>query len=337
MYNESMMRESDWTGRAHWLYSALFLSVVVTFCSSCSQQTPSQHLRQQALSMSPGAVLSLMQRAPKSSPIAAFYAAMLYSSPDAITLSRNEAFSVMESSPSVKNYSYDFERKVYLQQVSNAFSTQQQIFLLALLANLEERNGLYSDAIKRYRYIGELYKQVARHSTGNYEKLISSKMFENIFARSRSRVAIHDALAQGRRWSFKTAPLLAAAIQNDLETLNSWKMTSLKSPQFFISDWFTDPNDLYSSMQRRNSLKFTTRDFLLRVPSYPSVPDFNSRWGRRPALRYFDQGRQAYLLTTGWQAKISTWTLVFSQIVYPEDPEVNGSWEWAGVHFGEQL
>ena len=46
---------------------------------------------------------------------------------------------------------------------------------------------------------------------------------------------------------------------------------------------------------------------------------------------------EAYLRSTGWNYRIPTWYFYFRRVEYPADPEINGSWEWAGVFFGEKL
>ncbi len=47
--------------------------------------------------------------------------------------------------------------------------------------------------------------------------------------------------------------------------------------------------------------------------------------------------KEAYLKTTGWRFRPPTWYLFFRKVDFPEDPEVNGQWEWAGIYFGEKL
>ena len=46
--------------------------------------------------------------------------------------------------------------------------------------------------------------------------------------------------------------------------------------------------------------------------------------------------REAFLRTTGWTYRISTWYLYFRRINFPADSSIHGNWEWAGIYFGER-
>ncbi len=49
-------------------------------------------------------------------------------------------------------------------------------------------------------------------------------------------------------------------------------------------------------------------------------------------------GDEAYLWTYGWGGlRIRTWYLYFRKVHYPPDPEIHGTWEWAGIYLGERL
>lgn len=49
-------------------------------------------------------------------------------------------------------------------------------------------------------------------------------------------------------------------------------------------------------------------------------------------------GDEAYLWTYGWGGlRIRTWYLYFRKVYFPPDPEIHGTWEWAGVYLGERL
>jgi len=47
--------------------------------------------------------------------------------------------------------------------------------------------------------------------------------------------------------------------------------------------------------------------------------------------------REAFLRTAGWTARVTTWYFYFRRIDYGVDPRVDGTWEWAGIYFGEKL
>ena len=49
-------------------------------------------------------------------------------------------------------------------------------------------------------------------------------------------------------------------------------------------------------------------------------------------------GDEAYLWTYGWGGlRIRTWYLYFRKVHFPPDPEIHGTWEWAGIFLGERL
>jgi hypothetical protein len=49
-------------------------------------------------------------------------------------------------------------------------------------------------------------------------------------------------------------------------------------------------------------------------------------------------GDEAYLWTYGWGGlRIRTWYLYFRKVDFPPDPEIHGTWEWAGIYLGERL
>ena len=46
---------------------------------------------------------------------------------------------------------------------------------------------------------------------------------------------------------------------------------------------------------------------------------------------------EAFLRTTGWSHRVKTWYLYFRRVNYKIDPDIDGSWEWAGIFLGEKL
>lgn len=65
---------------------------------------------------------------------------------------------------------------------------------------------------------------------------------------------------------------------------------------------------------------------------------FSMRRVRADAKLHPDSNqREAFLRTTGWTSRITTWYLYFRRVDYGVDPRVDGSWEWAGIYFGEKL
>ena len=75
-----------------------------------------------------------------------------------------------------------------------------------------------------------------------------------------------------------------------------------------------------------------------------SDPDFTTSIGSflSPKVKVSSEldkasnSQEAYLKTTGWSYRISTWYLYFRKINFPADSEIHGSWEWAGIYFGDK-
>jgi len=55
------------------------------------------------------------------------------------------------------------------------------------------------------------------------------------------------------------------------------------------------------------------------------------------ALDPSSNAREAFLKTWDWTDKISTWYFCFRKIYFPANPDLHGSWEWAGIYFGEKM
>ncbi|HUX21909.1 MAG TPA: hypothetical protein VMW69_11770 [Spirochaetia bacterium] len=56
-----------------------------------------------------------------------------------------------------------------------------------------------------------------------------------------------------------------------------------------------------------------------------------------PHLDVDSNSQEAYLKTGGWSYRIPTWYFYFKKIDFPEDPNLQGKWEWAGIYFGYKL
>ena len=52
----------------------------------------------------------------------------------------------------------------------------------------------------------------------------------------------------------------------------------------------------------------------------------------------FSNDREAYLRSWGWsyQYQVGVFYLYFRRIDLPENPDINGKWEWAGIYLGER-
>lgn len=104
--------------------------------------------------------------------------------------------------------------------------------------------------------------------------------------------------------------------------------------------WAQDPARL---LRHRAGANFFTMSWEQEESDENSdIPTFDiGAFLRRSRVRYADEleitsnANEAYLRTWGWSHRIPTWYLYFRRIDFPADPEINGTWEWAGILFGE--
>ncbi len=74
------------------------------------------------------------------------------------------------------------------------------------------------------------------------------------------------------------------------------------------------------------------------TPAAENIGSFlNSYVWVSSTLDKVSNSREAYLRTSGWEHRINTWYLYFRKIDFPADPEIHGSWEWAGIYLGDRL
>ncbi|MFW6368570.1 MAG: tetratricopeptide repeat protein [Spirochaetota bacterium] len=122
-----------------------------------------------------------------------------------------------------------------------------------------------------------------------------------------------------RSWTFRNlddlVDILRRALRNrDVRTLEEHQ----SDVQFFAASPRQDPLDANSTFG------FDIGVFLNRS-NVQVADEFSMR----------SNEREAYLQTTGWAERFSTWYFYFRRIDFPADPEVHGNWEWAGIRFGE--
>lgn len=122
-------------------------------------------------------------------------------------------------------------------------------------------------------------------------------------------------------WTFESLPELEAAVKKainryDWKTLDSYKA----KVNFFTMSWKQDENDV-NSQEETNM----------------------GSWALGQRIRYsetLDESstpNEAYLRTWGWNNYVSVWYLYFRKVDFPVDPDIHGTWEWAGIYLGNKL
>ncbi|MCG8477660.1 MAG: hypothetical protein MI724_01090 [Spirochaetales bacterium] len=106
--------------------------------------------------------------------------------------------------------------------------------------------------------------------------------------------------------------------------------------------WAQNPNALLRHRARANF--FTMSWQQEQGDANSEIPTFDiAAFLRRSRVRFAQEldlssnASEAYLETWGWSHRIPTWYLYFRRVDFPANPEIHGSWEWAGILFGEAL
>jgi len=122
-------------------------------------------------------------------------------------------------------------------------------------------------------------------------------------------------------WTFESLPALRAAIENALDTSNARALTRCQAKvNFFARSWEQIETD------EAGMVDFSVAEFV-----------YNNRIYYAANLDASSNSTEAFLRTTGWSRYLPTWYLYFRKIYFPQDPEIHGRWEWAGVYYGEKI
>ena len=208
--------------------------------------------------------------------------------------------------------------------------------LLDMIEDDEVRILYYKDILARfsdyinvdetYYNLGNTYAKVGEWDLAieSYRKFL--EFFDNTSSDSYSKERIVELLAYystDKNWTFESLDLLVDKVVNSINEAkfrNDSRLlrVNMSKVNFFAVSW--------EEVE-------TTAD-----------PEFIANLGiflspRISASKVLDKAsnqQEAYLKTTGWSYRISTWYLYFRKINFPADSEIHGNWEWAGIYFGEK-
>ena len=129
-----------------------------------------------------------------------------------------------------------------------------------------------------------------------------------------------DFSKSSKEWTFETLPALRRAIQRALDEKNPQTLMEYQSKvNFFARSWEQIESDT-TRMAITNLALFMT-EYIRYSPNLESVT-----------------ATEAFLRTTGWSSiSMTTWYLCFRKVNFPQDPEIHGRWEWAGIYYGERF
>lgn len=237
-------------------------------------------------------------------------------------------------------------RRIYLRRVlrnyPNVEVDGQYTHLLALqelvriVDDPDERVGYYRQLLDRFGEQldeGELYYRLAKshEAAGEWnEAYVAYREFlnypdtkisgvPNVHREVRQKLAFYDS---GKEWTMTNLDDLVQEIKRAIYLQNTPLLLRYRAgTRFFTMSWEQEESDFNSSVDTFNIGAFLRR----------------SRVSFASDLHISSNAQEAYLRTWGWSHRIPVWYLYFRRVNYPADPEIHGSWEWAGIYFGESL
>jgi hypothetical protein len=130
-----------------------------------------------------------------------------------------------------------------------------------------------------------------------------------------------DFSRSAKDWTFESLPALRNAIQNALDNGNARELMLYQAKvNFFARSW-----------EQMETDEIGLARFNLSIFMYGNRIRYAS------TLDPSSNATEAFLRTTGWAQSLNTWYLYFRKIYFPQDPEIHGRWEWAGIYYGEKF
>ena len=209
--------------------------------------------------------------------------------------------------------------------------------LIELVEDPEVRITYYKDLIARFSdeiNIGETYYYLGKTyaETGEWEQAVQAyvKYLDypdvTIAGDSYARDRISELIAfynTDKNWTVETLDKLVENIRSAIYSGKYRRNGSL------VKKYMAKVNFFAVSWEEQQSS--TDPDFTDSIGTFlsPKVQISSE-------LDKASNSQEAYLETTGWSYRISTWYLYFRKINFPADSEIHGNWEWAGIYFGDK-
>ncbi|MDR3019941.1 MAG: tetratricopeptide repeat protein [Treponema sp.] len=194
----------------------------------------------------------------------------------------------------------------YYQELISRFSEQIDIgAVYFMLGQACERIGDWNSAIQAY---------------SNYLPYTGTIIagFPNADQYARQQVDLSKSL---KDWTFESLPALRSAVETALDTGNARQLSRYQTKvNFFGRSWGQTETD------DARMVDFNLAEFM-----------YNNRIRYSANLDASSNATEAFLRTTGWSSYLPTWYLYFRKIYFPQDPEIHGRWEWAGIYYGEKF
>jgi len=201
----------------------------------------------------------------------------------------------------------DYEKKVWaLQELRQRFPGQIDPgpYFLEL--------GKTYDALSEWEKSREAYTNFLKFPVKKKSGTHGSK---EEYQHIKERMDFHEASKSN---TYESLDKLITVIKTAINKKDSYQLERAMSKDFFAMSWQQVKGEAFTQA------KFQARDFMSSKVYYNNKidPDSNKT--------------EAYLKTSGWSWKIRTWYFYFKRVNYPDNPEINGRWIWAGIYLGEK-
>ena len=241
-----------------------------------------------------------------SEPIAALYFDLILNNyPDLITNNESIHFVCLKQ---LIELNQNPEKQVwYYKEIISRFPEKIDLGVsYFMLGQASERVGDWNSAIAAYTsylpYTGTLIQG-----------------FPNADQYAKQRV---DFSKSPKDWTFESLDALRAEIEHALDTDNPRALTRCQAKvNFFARSW-----------EQMETYDTASADFKLAELMY------NNHIRYASTLDASSNATEAFLKTSGWSTyRLEVWYLYFRKIYFPQDPEIHGRWEWAGIYYGEKF
>lgn len=210
--------------------------------------------------------------------------------------------------------------------------------LIQISTNHENRIQYFNTLINRFPSnvsITEMYVRLAREyeQIGEWTKALKTYtlFLEQPDASSIQITDMHDIYNYARNmidfnnspknWTFKTLDELATAVKTAIYRYQPRKLDEYRSKvNFFTVSWRQD-----------DSIPTGSVDFSMRNYMHGNRITVTEELIPGPTIN------EAYLKSKGWTLAVPTWYFYFRKVNYPANPEIHGTWEWAGIYIGEMM
>jgi len=130
-----------------------------------------------------------------------------------------------------------------------------------------------------------------------------------------------DFSRSAKDWTFESLPRLRAAVEDALDENDPFRLMRYQAKvNFFARSWEQ------MDVENIRMTAFNLAQFM-----------YGNKIRYERTLDASSNATEAFLRTTGWSISLNTWYLYFRKINFPQDPEIHGRWEWAGIYYGEKF